>query len=1170
MNIELTKKENIRKYLLRNLPEDLQQEVEKRLFSEEDFLDMVTYEESDLIEDYLDNELTDAEKRDFEKKFAIFPQNQANIRLTKALRKTAKDQKSGTGTNALVKEPKEKFDFRKIFRILVPSFALLLLAFGTLYWWNYEKHSDLYRGIAALKDEFRTERPLKARLSDFDYSEFPVTRGAENKDSANLDRAKTYLLQAVKDSPKADSYHALGKYYLSAKDFEKSIKNLSKAIELDENNPKSNNDLGVAWLEKGKSDSFNDRGKGAIDFAQSLAYFDKALLLDNSLLEALFNRSEAYENLALSEKAIEDLENYLKKDSNSRWADEVRERLKILEEKKSQASISDDKIFERFQIAYENKNDEKAWDAIKQARSRSGNSIVQRIIESYLNDPPDSKNSLEMLRFAADVEKTFCGDFFTSHLADYYQNLSLTKKTAVIQAQQLMKEAHALYKNSKNMLASEKFTEAKKSFIEAGDFPESMMAESWRGYCFLRMPDFENALKTFEALETEYGKRHYESLQGQAFMGLADVLSSTGEPSKSNEFAEKALEVAEKIQDIELQIRSYQMRSVTDMDYGKYRESLDYTVRAFRLAQAFPVKTHVLWSIYSSSVDDLVNLKLLNAASAVQEKLTQLADRPATKSLSYGRLADFQSANGDFLSAIKSAEMALLPDEPNDDKKLREEINANISKTFGTIYLRNKDFAKALSYFQKSQNILEARDSKNENLFEIFGSKVLCYIGLNDNASAKQELQKAFEKLEIYRKNINEIEDRNQFFDDQQAYYDVAIDFANSQVRDHFLALNYAEKSRARSLLSSLQSNFEPAELKDLQNRLPEDAQILEFSVLESKVVSWVITKNSIQNAEVQIKSDELSKKVHDYLDLITSGNGSAKSELDEKANDLYSLLVLPNKPFLEANKKLFIVPDKDLNFLPFGSLRNAETGKYLIENFQLGSSPSLSVFVLSSENAKAKSTGKTERILSIGNPDFDHEKYPDLKDLPSAAREAEKVVSVYNSSSLLLNGNATEEKVRANLNDFEIIHFASHAVIDSQSSEESGLVLGTSTNDFDGTFRAKEIYEQKKFSKTKLVVLSACDTGIEQALRGEGAIGLAYPFLAQDVPLVIASLWEVDSDATSELMIKFHQNRKQKQLNSLEALREAQIEMIHSSNLSLSNPKAWSSFIAIGGETAY
>ena len=104
----------------------------------------------------------------------------------------------------------------------------------------------------------------------------------------------------------------------------------------------------------------------------------------------------------------------------------------------------------------------------------------------------------------------------------------------------------------------------------------------------------------------------------------------------------------------------------------------------------------------------------------------------------------------------------------------------------------------------------------------------------------------------------------------------------------------------------------------------------------------------------------------------------------------------------------------------------------------------------------------------------------------------------------------------------------------------------------------------------TKLVVLSGCKTGIERQFGGEGPISFARAFLVAGVPVVVASLWPVDSDATAELMIVFHRFRKLKNMSTTEALMRAQQHMMTHDNTRYRSPYYWAGFTVIGGYSDY
>jgi CHAT domain-containing protein len=102
------------------------------------------------------------------------------------------------------------------------------------------------------------------------------------------------------------------------------------------------------------------------------------------------------------------------------------------------------------------------------------------------------------------------------------------------------------------------------------------------------------------------------------------------------------------------------------------------------------------------------------------------------------------------------------------------------------------------------------------------------------------------------------------------------------------------------------------------------------------------------------------------------------------------------------------------------------------------------------------------------------------------------------------------------------------------------------------------------------LIVLAACETGVDKYYDGEGMIGASRTFLAAGVPLVVASQWSVDSEATTEIMVRFHKYRKTGGLTTAQALRRAQLDMLDGDNKLYRDPYYWAGFVTFGGYTQF
>jgi CHAT domain-containing protein len=130
-------------------------------------------------------------------------------------------------------------------------------------------------------------------------------------------------------------------------------------------------------------------------------------------------------------------------------------------------------------------------------------------------------------------------------------------------------------------------------------------------------------------------------------------------------------------------------------------------------------------------------------------------------------------------------------------------------------------------------------------------------------------------------------------------------------------------------------------------------------------------------------------------------------------------------------------------------------------------------------------------------------------------------------------------------LSHYRVVHFASHALLNNDHPELSGIVLSLvdrQGQSIDGFLRLNEIYNLNL--PADLVVLSACETGLGKQIQGEGLIGLTRGFMYAGAQRVVSSLWKVDDEATAELMGRFYERMLKEGERVPAALRHAQLEM--------------------------
>jgi len=149
-------------------------------------------------------------------------------------------------------------------------------------------------------------------------------------------------------------------------------------------------------------------------------------------------------------------------------------------------------------------------------------------------------------------------------------------------------------------------------------------------------------------------------------------------------------------------------------------------------------------------------------------------------------------------------------------------------------------------------------------------------------------------------------------------------------------------------------------------------------------------------------------------------------------------------------------------------------------------------------------------------------------------------------------------------LGEYRIVHFATHALINSQHPELSGIVLSLvdeKGRQQDGFLRADDIFNLNLAAD--LVVLSACRTALGKQIKGEGLVGLVRGFMYSGAPRVVASLWDVKDDATAELMKRFYTAMLVHRLSPAAALRAAQVSMSKEDRWAA--PYYWAGFVLEG-----
>ena len=351
--------------------------------------------------------------------------------------------------------------------------------------------------------------------------------------------------------------------------------------------------------------------------------------------------------------------------------------------------------------------------------------------------------------------------------------------------------------------------------------------------------------------------------------------------------------------------------------------------------------------------------------------------------------------------------------------------------------------------------------------------------------------------------------------------------------------INLLEKLKLQNPEAASLVSVNPLPLSEIQQRLDGDTTLVEYFVTEERTLAFVVTKNSLTPVTLPMTEASLQKSLgalYEY-DFATLQNPKSSS-----FNQLYQQLIEPLKSH-PSTSKLVIVPHHRLHYVPFAALTDGD--KYLIDDYIISTLPSASVMGFLQEKRKPNN----EKMLALGNPTLD---------LPFAQQEVESISNLYDSQTFL-GVKATESAVWSQANQASILHLATHAQYNSISPLFSSLSF-VEGEGYDGRLEVHELYGLDLTAATNLVVLSACQTQIGELSRGDELVGLNRAFLYAGTPSVIASLWNVDDEATGLLMERFY-SYLQSGESKAKALQLAQQD----TKKEFAHPYYWSGFVLTG-----
>jgi CHAT domain-containing protein/tetratricopeptide (TPR) repeat protein len=382
----------------------------------------------------------------------------------------------------------------------------------------------------------------------------------------------------------------------------------------------------------------------------------------------------------------------------------------------------------------------------------------------------------------------------------------------------------------------------------------------------------------------------------------------------------------------------------------------------------------------------------------------------------------------------------------------------------------------------------------------------------------------------------------------------------------------------------------------EIRKALPADTVLLEYALGEERSYLWAVTRDGLdvfdlpERAALETDVRSLHRLLGARAQTPTGESPAdrrirlqrADRQLERIALRLSRALLAPAAALLEG-RRMLVVPDGALHYLPFAVLPDPAGGTgapRLIERHDVAYAPSASVAALLAGGSAAERPNGG--VLVLADPVFGSDDArvsttasarlrsggSDLARLVYSRQEAQAIVSAAGARGRALLGFDARREVLLGEEPsrYRLLHFATHAVLDTRRPELSGLALSLVNADGrerDGWLRAMDLYRLRL--PVDMVVLSGCQTALGKEVRSEGLVGLTRGFFHAGAQRVLSSLWKVDDRATAELMKELYGRLlASNHADPAAVLREAQRALIRSPRFR--HPFYWGAFVLHGG----
>jgi CHAT domain-containing protein len=1013
---------------------------------------------------------------------------------------------------------------------------------------------DVHARRASYVDRLSAARPARTflpRLSiDGEYrrcdaapgsGHIPVGRceGAAG-DQSRLKELSTEIAAAVRTKITSGTLHARAlKDLLGGPgkiDLDTAIASLESAARMSDHPARILGDLAAAYLLRA------ELTQSPYDAARAIDEAEHARELDPRSPAILFNRSLALESWALDSDAAAAWRDYLAVDASSDWADEARRHLQALSSRPAPppppALDATDGEVRDFAVRYPQEAREYGWD-----------DLLGRWADAVLRG--DGHGTAAPLRLAGALGDALEAAGRDATLADAARAIRARSGDAA--ALRVLARGHVAYARARRAMDDVEYDTATKYFREALELhPPSPVLEAWarQGYAagLTNNQLLDSARQVLRPLDGRIDQHRWPVLAARVLWTKATIELRENHPDAVLGPARSASA---------LLLASGETAIAAGARYvaGDAESSLGAVFSAYGTAREalWYVRAHPgsVWrcNALAAAARAMLAEGLARTALRLQDErvdAARLNGHPGYLAEALAARAQMRAAAGDTAGALRDAQVGdralnrVGPGSP--DQKLRGDLQIARAQA----YLPSDPARAAATADSMMSDTVTASGYGSKRLFQALIVRARARLSLGDEERASADLDSATRVLIPNRANVLSVPLRISLFESARAAFDQLVMLRLAR-GDTAGALRYLERGRV-----SLAWRGATARADGMAP--PAGVVVLDYALIGDTLLAWAIGSGRPWMVRATVSRADLVARIEQLNLRLERGDPEAavRPELTRLFDELVRRL---GDRLGRSGSRMVIVADGELDAIPFAALFDRHTGRYLFEDHVIAYAPSLA-----DASAPRRPPAIPTWIAITANPAYDLKAYPGLEPLSWATAEADSIARLYPRAAVDSGAAATRSAVQAALRGAEVFHFTGHALFDAAQPEHSALVLASAPGAPTPRPLTAADLDSMDLRRTRLVVLSACETMRASAGRGSAFAGFAAAFLGAGAGGVVGGSWLIDDAASNRLMVEFHRAYRATG-DGAASLQAAQIKLLHSRQPGLATPSAWAAF---------